>query len=97
MSYAHPQKNQLNITSIYQDKKGNLWLGTFANGLLFFNAKDKEFTYSFYAGAKHYFNENTYLGAKYTYSTINGLTDKNNVQYDDIDSHAGSILIGFEF
>jgi len=61
------------------------------------NAKDKEFTYSFYAGAKHYFNENTYLGAKYTYSTINGLTDKNNVQYDDIDSHAGSILIGFEF
>ena len=43
VSYAHPQKNQLNITSIYQDKKGNLWLGTFANGLLLFNTKDKEF------------------------------------------------------
>lgn len=61
------------------------------------NAKDKEITYGIYAGAKYYFVENAYLGAKYTFSTINGPTDKNNIQYDDIDSHAGSLLIGFEF
>ena len=43
ISYKHPKKKHLNITSIYQDNKGNLWLGTFTNGLLFFNTKNKEF------------------------------------------------------
>lgn len=40
--YTNIEKSKLNITSIYEDTKGNLWLGTFANGLLFFNAKNKK-------------------------------------------------------
>ena len=41
--FSNKGKNKLNITSIYQDKMGNLWLGTFSNGLLYFNTKNKEF------------------------------------------------------
>jgi hypothetical protein len=42
-TYSYNGKQELNITSIYRDKKANLWLGTFENGLLLFNIKNKEF------------------------------------------------------
>lgn len=42
--YPFSQKKLLNITSIYEDKKGNLWLGTFAEGLFLFDPKNKKFT-----------------------------------------------------
>lgn len=41
-SYSY-ENQQLNIVSIYEDKNKNLWLGTFANGLLLFNPKTKTF------------------------------------------------------
>jgi len=42
-NFPFNEKNYLNITSIYQDKNNNLWLGTFANGLFLFNLKTKKF------------------------------------------------------
>jgi hypothetical protein len=42
-SYAHNAQQHLNITSIYKDKKANLWLGTFEKGLLLFNTESKKF------------------------------------------------------
>ena len=41
--YRHTfnDNEELNIISIYQDKMDNLWLGTFANGLLLFDTKKK--------------------------------------------------------
>jgi signal transduction histidine kinase/ligand-binding sensor domain-containing protein/DNA-binding response OmpR family regulator len=43
-NYPYSITNQLNILSIYQDRKRNLLLGTFANGLLLFNTNTREFT-----------------------------------------------------
>jgi signal transduction histidine kinase/ligand-binding sensor domain-containing protein/DNA-binding response OmpR family regulator len=40
--YSYKDTQQLNIKSIWADKIGNLWLGTFANGLVFFNTKTKK-------------------------------------------------------
>ena len=41
--YIYNEHQPLNITSIYEDKKGNLFIGTFKNGLLVFNTKSKVF------------------------------------------------------
>ena len=41
--YIYNEQQPLNITSIYEDKKGNLYIGTFKNGLLVFNTKSKVF------------------------------------------------------
>jgi signal transduction histidine kinase/ligand-binding sensor domain-containing protein/DNA-binding response OmpR family regulator len=41
--YIYNESQPLNITSIYEDKKGNLFIGTFRNGLLVFNTKSKVF------------------------------------------------------
>jgi signal transduction histidine kinase/ligand-binding sensor domain-containing protein/DNA-binding response OmpR family regulator len=41
--YIYNAHQPLNITSIYEDKKGNLFIGTFRNGLLVFNTKSKVF------------------------------------------------------
>lgn len=43
-NFPFKEQNSLNITSIYQDKNNNLWLGTFANGLFLFDSKTKKFT-----------------------------------------------------
>lgn len=41
--YIYDEHQPLNITSIYEDKKGNLFIGTFKNGLLVFNTKNEVF------------------------------------------------------
>ena len=43
MLYPFKQKNNLNISSIYQDKNKNLWVGTKNEGLLLFNIKSGKF------------------------------------------------------
>jgi opacity protein-like surface antigen len=61
------------------------------------NAEDKELTYAAMAGAKYYFNENAYLGGKFTYASINGPKDKLGIEYDDIDFYTTTLSLGFEF
>ena len=41
-NYNYDPNYNLNVTSIYEDKKGNFWIGTFAKGLLLFNPKTKK-------------------------------------------------------
>jgi opacity protein-like surface antigen len=61
------------------------------------NAEDKELTYSGMLGAKYYFSEQAYLGGKFTYSTIDGPTDKLGLKYEDIDFYTSTLSLGFEF
>ena len=73
------------------------FLGVGAGLADFSNGESKELTRSLYGGAKYYFNEIIYVGAKLSYTTISGPTDKNSIKYDSVDSTAGSVLLGFEF
>ena len=61
------------------------------------NAKDKEFAYAGHAGAKYYFNDNAYIGGKFTYARVNGITDGWGIDYEDIDFYSGTLAVGFEF
>src|SRR5690606_5556967 len=40
----HAANHGNNITSIIEDKKGNLWIGTWGSGLQLFNQKKETFT-----------------------------------------------------
>ena len=73
------------------------FLGVGAGLADFSNGESKELTRSLYGGAKYYFNEIIYVGAKLSYTTINGPQDKNGIEFDSVDSTAGSVLLGFEF
>jgi len=61
------------------------------------NAKDNEFAYSLSAGGKYYFDKNIYVGVKATHTSVNGPTDKLDIEYKDIDMYSGHALIGYEF
>ena len=61
------------------------------------NAEDKEFTYAGLLGARYYFNENTYVGGKFSYSTIEGPKDKLGLTYEDIDFYTSTVTVGIEF
>ena len=73
------------------------FLGVGAGLADFSNGQSKELSGSLYAGAKYYFNEIIYAGAKFSYTSISGPEDKNDIQYKSIDTTAGSLLLGFEF
>ena len=73
------------------------FLGVGAGYADFSNGESKEFSRSLYGGAKYYFNEIIYVGAKFSYTTINGPEDKNGIEYKNVDTTAGSVLVGFEF
>lgn len=73
------------------------FLGVGAGYTDFSNGESKEFSRSLYGGAKYYFNEIIYVGAKLSYTTINGPEDKNGIKYESVDTTAGSVLLGFEF
>ena len=73
------------------------FLGVGAGYADFSNGESKEFARSLYGGAKYYFNEIIYVGAKLSYTTINGPKDKDGIEYDNVDMTAGSVLLGFEF
>jgi opacity protein-like surface antigen len=61
------------------------------------NADDKELMYSFHGGARYFIADNTYLGAKASYSTIEGIKDGFGLTYEDIDLYSGSLVLGIEF
>ena len=61
------------------------------------NAEDKEFTYAGMIGARYYINEQTYVGGKFTYASIEGPKDKLGLSYEDIDIYASTLSIGLEF
>ena len=61
------------------------------------NAEDKEFTYAGMLGARYYINEQTYVGGKFTYSSIEGPKDKLGLSYEDIDFYTSTLSIGLEF
>ena len=63
----------------------------------FDNTEEKEFTYSGMLGARYYFNEQVYVGGKFTYSNIQGPKDKLGLTYQDIDLYTGTLSIGLEF
>ena len=61
------------------------------------NAKDKEMSKSIYIGGRYSINQNTYMGAKGTYTIIDGPQDKLGLSYDDITTKSLSLLIGYQF
>ena len=61
------------------------------------NADDKELMYSFHGGARYFIADNTYVGAKASYSTIEGIKDGFGITYEDIDLYSGSLVLGIEF
>lgn len=61
------------------------------------NAEDKEFTYAGTLGARYYISENTYVGGKFSYSTIEGPKDKLGLTYEDIDFYTSTFTVGIEF
>ena len=61
------------------------------------NAKDKELTKSLYLGAKYFVDKNMYVGAKGTYSMIDGPEDKLGIKYDDITLYAVTLSVGYQF
>ena len=73
------------------------FLGVGAGYADFSNGESKEFARSLYGGAKYYFNEIIYVGAKLSYTMVNGPEDKNGIEYESVDTSAGSVLLGFEF
>jgi opacity protein-like surface antigen len=61
------------------------------------NAKDKELTKSLYLGAKYFVDKNMYVGAKGTYSMIDGPEDTLGIKYDDITLYAVTLSVGYQF
>ncbi len=61
------------------------------------NAIDNEFAYSVNAGAKYNIDKNVYVGAKATYTNINGPTDQFEIPYKNIDLYTINVALGFEF
>ncbi|MDC1011408.1 hypothetical protein OAQ60_01710 [Methylophilaceae bacterium] len=61
------------------------------------NADDEELMYSFHGGARYFIADNTYVGAKASYSTIEGIKDGFGFTYEDIDLYSGSLVLGIEF
>ena len=61
------------------------------------NAKDKELSKSLYLGAKYFVDKNMYVGAKGTYSIIDGPEDKLGIKYDDISLYAVTLSVGYQF
>jgi len=61
------------------------------------NLDDKELALSASLGLKYYFDDNIYLGAKGTYSNINGGKDELGAEYKDINLYTGTLAVGFEF
>lgn len=61
------------------------------------NAKDKEFAYTFSAGAKYSVNSNMYVGAKATYTNVSGPKDDLGIKFQDIDVYSANVSIGYEF
>jgi opacity protein-like surface antigen len=61
------------------------------------NAKDKEMSKSIYIGGRYSINQNTYLGAKGTYTIVDGPQDKLGLSYDDITIKSVSLIIGYQF
>ena len=61
------------------------------------NVKDKELTKSLYLGAKYFVDKNIYVGAKGTYSMIDGPEDKLGIKYDDITLYAVTLSVGYQF
>jgi opacity protein-like surface antigen len=61
------------------------------------NAKDKELSKSLYLGAKYFVDKNMYVGAKGTYSIIDGPEDKIGIKYDDISLYAVTLSVGYQF
>ena len=57
----------------------------------------KEFTYSGMIGARYYFNEQVYVGGKFTHFSIEGPKDKMGLNYRDIDLYTGTLSVGLEF
>ena len=61
------------------------------------NAEDKEFTYAGMLGGRYYINEQTYVGGKFTYASIEGPKDKLGLSYEDIEFYTSTLMIGLEF
>ena len=61
------------------------------------NAEDKELMYSLHGGARYFFNDNAYLGGKFSYGSIKGIKDGFGLTYEDIDYYSGTLAVGFEF
>lgn len=61
------------------------------------NAKSKETAMSFYAGMKYDIDDSMYVGAKYSRTSINGPTDQNDINFEDIDVDSFYIMVGKSF
>lgn len=60
------------------------------------NADGNEFAYALHAGAKYHINNNVYIGAKATYTNINGPTDQLGIKFNNIDAYSANLALGFE-
>ena len=62
------------------------------------NTDGSELSISFTGGAKYYLNNNTYVGGKIAWTTIDGPTDKVfGIKYNDIEILTTTLLLGYEF
>ena len=61
------------------------------------HAKDNEFAWSASVGGKYNIDKNIYLGLKGSYTSVNGITDKQGIQYKDMDAYSAYALLGYQF
>ena len=62
------------------------------------NTDGSELSTSLTGGAKYYLNNNTYVGGKIAWTTIDGPTDKVfGIKYNDIEILTTALLLGYEF
>jgi len=60
-------------------------------------AKNKEFVATGTVGARIRVSDQIYVGARYKFTHIEGITDKIGIRYDPIEFHTVSAIIGFYF
>jgi len=60
-------------------------------------ADSNEFVVTGTVGARFRVSDEVYVGARYRFTHIEGITDKIGIQYDPIEFHTVSLIIGFKF
>lgn len=61
------------------------------------HAKDQEVAYNINAGVQYNINKKAYIGAKATYTTVNGPKDDFGLSYKDIKACTANLSFGYEF
>jgi signal transduction histidine kinase/ligand-binding sensor domain-containing protein len=99
LSLAHPDKKKLDastISTLYKDKGGTIWIGTFQRGLSRFNPKDSSFTSfiyrypdmiditALYEDSKHNFWVGTDFNGLYLFDRATGQVVKHFMQSDGL-------------